>query len=377
MKVALALENFHTTGGVEKRTHKLAEGLLSCGDEVHIITRRWADDSPASFTYHKAAVRTWVRAIKPVMFARSVASIARRVAPDILHSQTRLLDYDVTTLGVGCHQAFIDARTPAGAKPRFDTFDRVVLWLERKMLENLAGRWIITNSEMTRRHLAATYGVSTDRISVVYNGVDPEARDAVERSGVRERIRREYGISSEEIVILFVGTGFSRKGLDDLIRAVGRLDSASRAKARVVVVGSGHAEPYQEMAKEVGITLPPVFAGKRDDAIDFYLAADIYALPTLYDPFSNSTLEAMSAGLPVVTTNMNGVAEIITDGVSGFVAGSRSSESLSIALAPLVEDKTLRQTMGTAGQEVVSGFTWEKTATQTREVYQRLLEERR
>ncbi len=373
MRVGIVLESFHQMGGVERRTSMLVRELLDSGDEVHVFTRRWAADAPEQVHFHQVRSKPLIRALRPLFFAMRAQSLARRQQLDLVHSQTRLWEYDVATLGVGCHRAYVQARCAPGSKPSLDSLDRVSLWLERRMLRDLSRRIIITNSEMTRRDLVAWYGCPAERIRVVHNGVDPFSIASGDIPQVRGELRQELGLAEEDVVVLFVGTGFRRKGLEDLVRGIGRLSHPMRSRVRLVVVGAGDQTPCLRLAKGIGLQHLPLFAGKRPDTPRFYAAADIFALPTLYDPFANSTMEALAAGLPVITTTMNGVSEILREGQTGFVVGSRSSESIAEALARLVEDGELRRRVGHAGQDLVRDCTWRRTAEETRKVYDEVL----
>lgn len=372
MDVAIALEFFHRSGGVEKRTSMLVRELLRRGQNVQVITRGWTDAFDGRVSCHRVSGGCAVRALKPLVFAASVHRTARRLQPDILHAQTRLLDYDVVTLGVGCHRAFVEARTPPGQPIHLDAFDRVSLWLEKRMLKDLTHHAVIANSSLTQRNLQRFYGVDPARVRVIHNGVDvPDISDG-ERQHLRDKTRTELGLEPGQIMVLFLGGGWLRKGLKDLIAASAMLP----CHLRVVVVGSGNQEEYSAIAAQTGAEIP-IFAGQREGADRFYYAADIFALPTLYDPFANSTMEALAAGLPVITTTSNGVSEILTDGANAFCIPARSPETLAGRIQTLADDPSLRRHMGSAGSEVVREYTWERTARETWEVYQSVLSGKR
>ncbi|MDP3112458.1 MAG: glycosyltransferase family 4 protein, partial [Thermodesulfovibrionales bacterium] len=150
--------------------------------------------------------------------------------------------------------------------------------------------------------------------------------------------REELSINKDTGLVLFVGSGFERKGLNTLLRAIS-LMSGSNIKGnknnppsppfskggmggfedlKLLVIGKGNIKKFQSIAKKYGINDRVLFLGPQKEIEKFYAAADIFALPTIYDPFSNATLEAMASGLPVITTKNNGVSEIIQDGEEGF-----------------------------------------------------------
>jgi UDP-glucose:(heptosyl)LPS alpha-1,3-glucosyltransferase len=138
-------------------------------------------------------------------------------------------------------------------------------------------------------------------------------------------------------VILFIGSGFERKGLATLIRALGILADKDRS-IRLLVIGRGDISKYAAIAQGAGVADNVIFAGPVKGATEYYAAGDIFALPSVYEPFSNACLEAMAAGLPVVTTSRNGVSEIIDDGLNGGVClDPLNPEELAEKLTPFLD----------------------------------------
>jgi UDP-glucose:(heptosyl)LPS alpha-1,3-glucosyltransferase len=115
---------------------------------------------------------------------------------------------------------------------------------------------------------------------------------------------------------LFVGADFKRKGLDTLFKAFSLLDIRD---TKLIIAGRPAKTCYVSMAKKLGIDKNVIFRGAEKEIEKLYSVADVFVLPTIYDPFSNATLEAMASGLPVITTAYNGASELIEDGIEGFV----------------------------------------------------------
>jgi len=152
----------------------------------------------------------------------------------------------------------------------------------------------------------------------VPNGTDlvrfAPVADAARRDG-----RAELGLTEEDEVVLFLGTGFARKGLEPTLRAFALL-LATRPGARLLVAGRDRRSAlYEDLARTLGIAERVQFLGPRPDPERIYPLADVYVLPTAYDPAANSTLEALACGVPVVTSAMNGAAEVLEPDVHGTV----------------------------------------------------------
>ncbi len=118
-----------------------------------------------------------------------------------------------------------------------------------------------------------------------------------------------------------MGSGFKRKGLQTLLYS---FPLVKNEDIKLLVIGKGDRKRYTMLAEKYGVSDNIIFLKPQREIEKFYAAADIFILPTLYDPFSNATLEAMAAGLPVITTKNNGVAELIENGHEGFVLDNLS-----------------------------------------------------
>jgi UDP-glucose:(heptosyl)LPS alpha-1,3-glucosyltransferase len=158
------------------------------------------------------------------------------------------------------------------------------------------------------------YRYPADKIDVVRNGVpldkfrfDPE---------LREKSRAELKLKQDQIALLFAGSGWERKGL---LFAIEAMALCKNRKMRLMVAGRGDAGPYKTTRLRFWREDPVQFLGEVADLVPVYAAADIFILPTIYDPFSNACLEALASGLPVITTRSNGFSEIIEDGVHGSI----------------------------------------------------------
>jgi UDP-glucose:(heptosyl)LPS alpha-1,3-glucosyltransferase len=175
-----------------------------------------------------------------------------------------------------------------------------ILELEESLFKQRGARQVITNSHLVKNEIVQEFAYPEEKISVVYNGLSA-ARSAL-APNAREQARRRWGLNQP--TVLFAGSGWGRKGLRYAIQAVRGLPSV-----QLIVAGSG--KKPSNPPKNV------VFLGPIDDMSQAFVAADVFVLPTIYDPFSNACLEALSFGLPVITTTANGFSEIIIPGIHG------------------------------------------------------------
>ncbi|RPJ02304.1 MAG: glycosyltransferase family 1 protein, partial [Deltaproteobacteria bacterium] len=176
---------------------------------------------------------------------------------------------------------------------------------------------IIAISDMVKRDMIRWHRVPEDRVAVVYNGVDTEYFHP--RNGrYRGEIRKRHGIGNE-FVVLFVSNNFRMKGLNFLMKALAGLKERTPQPLRLLILGRDRQGPYRRLAKRLGLSEEIIFAGSTDEPEKYYGAADLLAHPSFYDACSLTVLEALSSGLPVITTSSNGASGVLHQSQGGFV----------------------------------------------------------
>jgi UDP-glucose:(heptosyl)LPS alpha-1,3-glucosyltransferase len=218
-----------------------------------------------------------------------------------------------------------------------------------------------------RDEVAAAYpGIP---IAVTPNGVDL-ARFAPDPS-VRAAVRAETGVGRDDVVVLFVGGDWARKGLATAITAVGRL-ARTGAPVHLWVVGRGDIERYRALAAEAGLADRVAFFGFRPDRERFFRAADVFTLPTRYETFCIAAFEAAAAELPIVMTRVNDVGALVRDGSGGALVAD-DPDAFADALAPLVADPARRAADGRAARARAESYTWDASAASVFALYRELV----
>ncbi|HEV8423483.1 MAG TPA: glycosyltransferase family 4 protein [Chthoniobacterales bacterium] len=309
LTIGLVRRGHSETGGAETYLKRLARGLSEAGNPVRLFT----DAAWPTREWPWGAI-TRLRGETARRFADELEKSEPHRHCDLLLSLERVWSCDVYRAGDGIHRAWLQRRAAASSfsrqwLDRFNAKHREILELERALFCGGA-RHVITNSQMVKREAKQFYEYPCAQIDVVPNGVpitdfhpDPETRR------LRRRILR---LRDEEIAVLFVGSGWERKGLRFAVQAVKSLGR----NFRLIVAGRGRSQ----MARGRHVSR----LGAVRDLPGLYSAADIFLLPTLYDPFSNACLEALAAGLPVITTRANGFCEIIDHGFHGSILETAS-----------------------------------------------------
>ena len=312
LKIAFVRRGYSPSGGAESYLKRLGQGVVDLGHEVQLIAN---DDWPLNEWSFGSVAR--VKAKSAIGFANELEKLRPQIRCDVLMSLERVWRCDIYRAGDGVHQAWLNRRR------KFEMpLQRFIRGINRKHQDILkleeslfakggAGR-VIANSEMVKKEIVDLYRYPVTEIAIVHNGVpldrfcfDPE---------LREKSRNDLKLKPDEIALLFAGSGWERKGLRFAIEA---FELCRDRKLRLLVAGRGDARGYKP--KRFFTEEPVRFLGEVTDLRPVYAAADIFILPSIYDPASNACLEALASGLPVITTRDNGFSEIIENGVYGSI----------------------------------------------------------
>jgi UDP-glucose:(heptosyl)LPS alpha-1,3-glucosyltransferase len=314
LRIVFIRRGYSPTGGAEAYLKRLARGVVEAGHDVQLIaTNDWPEGE-----WPFGSV-TYLRSKSPVEFASELEQIRAQFRSDLLFSLERVWSCDVYRAGDGVHRAWLERRRKFELPlKRFvrslNSKHQDLLRLEQSLFRDGNTQRVIAGSQMVKHEIVDLYGYPADKIDVVRNGVplekfrfDPE---------FREKAREELKLRPDQTALLFAGSGWERKGLLFAIQAAALCKDP---KMRLLVAGRGNATLYRRRRVRFWREEPVQFLGEVANVPRVYAAADIFILPTIYDPFSNACLEALACGLPVITTGSNGFSEIIESGVHGSI----------------------------------------------------------
>lgn len=301
MKIALAHKQFDLRGGTERVLYQTAVGLRDRGHEVHLFCQKFRVPVPHGISIHHVPGFSWPRSARVLTFGLLAPGFIGRFGCDVVLSFDRLVKQDLFRSGGGAHKCFITKMQAhcgwlKALWYRFSPYHRLVLAIEKRQLSP-SGSWkIVAVCEQTRREMIEAYGLAESRIEVIHNGVDHNRFHPARRQDCVSRIRADFGIPADGRIVLFVGTGFRRKGLDRLLRLW--QDDAPPNCYLLVVGNDAKLASYRKRWRGKSLV---VFAGPRSNIEDFYAAADLLALPSVQEAFGNVVLEALASGVPVLT----------------------------------------------------------------------------
>ncbi len=381
MKLAIVRQKYTPFGGAERFVERALSSLKTQHVDVDIIARQWATPTTvptvAPPTGHRVNPfyigRTW----RDWSFAHGVQKIIASGEYDLVQSHERIPGCHIYRAGDGVHATWLALRAASRSQlsrltERFSPWHRYTLRAEAAMFRHPNLSAVICNSHMVRDDIAQRFGIPLEKLPVIYNGVDLEHFHPRLRATHRTAMRAKVGAGDTAPIVLFVGSGFERKGLPTLLDAFALLPASA---AELWVVGHDKATlAMQKKAEKLGLVGRVRFWGPQKDVRPFYGAADIFALPTLYDPFPNAALEALACGLPLITTTTCGAAELVT-AANGLVVTAHHPESLAVAINTLC--KTGRAAaMQTAARASVNTLDLTRMAEKLTALYTCILQEK-
>ncbi|MCZ6835702.1 MAG: glycosyltransferase family 4 protein [Planctomycetota bacterium] len=376
MKVALVICHYDAQGGgAERWTDRHARWLLQHDFEVHLIAHRFRG-APDGAVCHLVQRRWWEP--RKLGFARAVERFLASTEFEIVHDMGDGWAGDVIMphhgTRRGSQQQNLRLMHPSVRWIRSLSYLMVPRYLEfaaleRRKYDEWDRKLFIAVSSMVGENMHRFHGIPRERIRVVYNGVNVDRFAPSRDQAIRQHTRIELGVPEDETMFLHVAHNFRLKGLDALLKAVSNLKKQGHS-AHLIVVGDGQISKYERLARQLGVEDLVRFTGDQPDPMPYYHAADVFVLPTYYDPCSLVVLEAMACGLPVITTRNNGVHELMKDGQEGFIIDQPEDlESLTRGMIQLL-DPIRRGEAGRAARALAERHSIERNCKEQVAVYE-------
>ncbi len=360
MRLALLTRRFDPAGGgTERDLMVTAQRLEQAGHEVTIYAAEIRTPSE-KWRVRPVGASGAGRVASFLRFAYSAAALARRDGADLVLSFARAVGADILRSGGGAHASYLRAARKwrgivKASAMWLSPYHRAQMAVERRAFTGPSVKKAIAVSNLVRDDLIHQFTLEPQKVVTLYNGVDLERFRPADDPRLRENLRRSLGIDGSAPVVIFVGNGFARKGLGFMLRAWPRIKAAPYL---LVVGGDRAAASYERGARRLGIDGRVRFLGPRPDVERLFSAADALALPSLFEPFGNVAMEAMAAGLPVLTSAQCGVTEVLPAEMREFTVQDPSDAAeVAARLVSLIEARGELVKPARATAEL---FTWER-----------------
>jgi UDP-glucose:(heptosyl)LPS alpha-1,3-glucosyltransferase len=384
MKVALAIERFDPrAGGAERYAWDLSATLLGRGHEVTVLCLRAAGRPAGIQVFSPRLPALLPTAARVYLFARFCGREAARGNFDVVHGLMKSLGSNLFHPHTGSHRASLEASLEAESRGRgkdlralarrLSLRQRVFLRIEDAQYRMPPPGLFVAVSKMVQKDMVERHGVDPARIRVVYNGVDTERFSPGKTERSRE-LRKSLAPGTDEVLVLHAAHNPRLKGLGTLLRAVAALPGERRDRVRVCVAGRASPGRWTKLAARLGLGANLCFTGHVEDMEEYYRAADLFVLPTFYDPCSLTVLEAMACGTPVLTSARNGAAELFGDRQKEWVLSDPADAG---GLAGLIEpffDPGVRRTAGAKVRAIAAAYGAETNHRRIIEIYKEVME---
>lgn len=381
-------------GGIGSYVYYLSNILANYRNLVYIVTKGYSEEEK------KLCDKIWVFRLKTfktpllelVLFYRlsskKLMEINKKFSIDIAHVNLPLVPSFAVPKNLGealvatvhstwkgenealKHESFSELNTN---EKIVRSCNQILKFFEYKLLKR--SDEIIAVSKYTKKELLENYDLNANKISVIYNGVDV---NKFKPSNNKNKIKRELGLKND-FIILYVGRLYRRKGLSTLLRAASIVLRKFR-NVKFVISGKGfrnEVNKFRDFANRLKVGENIFFIGYfPDEKLPMlYQAADIFVLPSIYENLPFALLEAMATALPVVTTNVGGIPEVVHDGKNGLLFNPLDFQGLANKISYLLENPGFAAEIGFSGRQTVEDkFNWQHIVKQVFEVYNKALD---
>ena len=312
MRLAFLYRRLASEGGTEGDLYRTVAELARRGHDVHVFCADVRTTAPPGVSARRVPVVHAGRLARLLSFAWVAPRMAAIAGPwDVVVGFGRTSRQDLIRCGGGTHRAYLDTMRASGARgSRLGPYHRAVLALEARQYRPGNFRRALAVSGRVKKEIVSGYSVPPELIRISYNGVDSVRFDVTRRPVLGQAVRGRFGLPADARLVLSVGSGFRRKGVDTLMRL---WSDDPPTDAWLMVVGADERiGAYRRAATRPPLSRRVVLTGPQASVEEFYAAADAVVVASLQEAFGNVVLEALAAGLPVVTSTRVGAAELLT-----------------------------------------------------------------
>ncbi len=372
-------------GGIARHCEGLAKALIQQGHDVHLFTL----DFPGSPSYeeverikiYRAATElghpnflTWVLLFNHFL-GKKMAEVSQSVDFHIMHVHDWLAafagisfkHYTKKPMVLTVHSTEV-GRAQGLHSPDSFSIDGIEWWATYEADK------VIVCSQSMKSEICGHFKLPWDKVEVIPNAIDTtQYQTSVDRESVRQR----YGVGWGEKMVLCVGRLVPQKGIEYFIRAIPNI-AVHFPEAKFIIVGEGWSRDFLEAeARATGHRGKIRFTGYISDkeVINLMASADVLVVPSIYEPFGIVALEGMAVGIPVVASQVGGLAEVIEHDRTGVFVYPRDLDSIAWGIGKVLSDSSYAKWLtGNAKDKLEKDYSWEAVAMKTVEVYKELVD---
>lgn len=335
MKFAFLLYKYFPYGGLQRDFIRITRECQRRGHQVRVYTLTWEGDLPNDLEITVVPVDAMFNHVKYQKFTDWVQDALTVDPVDCVVGFNKMPGLDIYYAADSCYEEKARSQRPWPYRllPRYRHFSSY----EDAVFGVRSSTEILMISKTQMPYFLKHYGTRRSRMQLLPPGISRDRIAPLDADNLRDHIRESLGIAPNENIILFVGSGFIKKGLNRAILAVASLPDQLRARTRMLVIGEDRAKPFEKMIKRLGLTDHVELLGGRADVPQYLLAGDLLLHPASDENAGMVLLEAMVAGIPVLATDVCGYGHYVVEAEMGaLVSNPFFQEELDEKLATML-----------------------------------------
>jgi UDP-glucose:(heptosyl)LPS alpha-1,3-glucosyltransferase len=324
MKLAFILFKYFPFGGLQRDMRRIAEACQARGHEIHIYTLSWLGEIPEGFNVHILPIK---RLSNHRRYSAFHAELQRHLKEDAIDGTigfNRMPGLDLYYAADPCFREKVYKRNPLiRLMPRYRHF----LDFEEAVFGQQSKTELLMIAKPQMQHYQQHYQTQPERMTLLPPGISRDRMAPSNAAEVRQSLRAEFGLKDDDLLLVSIGSGFKTKGLNRSLQAVAALPDELRQRTHLYAMGNDNPKPHIKRAKQLGLSNQFKIMPGRDDVPRFLQGADLLLHPAFYESAGMVLLEAIIAGLPVLTTDTCGYASHIEQAGCGSVITSPFQQS--------------------------------------------------
>lgn len=341
MQLAFCLYKYFPFGGLQRDFLRIALACQARGHALRVYTLEWRGDVPDGFEVLLVPVKALTNQRRYARFSSWVADDLARRPADRVVGFNKMPGLDVYFAADACFED--KARNLRNSLYRLSGRYRHFAAYERAVFGRDAATEILLISSVQRPLFQRYYATPDERFHLLPPGIARDRRAPPDARQIRAEFRRQFALAGEQLLIVQIGSGFRTKGLDRSLKALAALPPELGSRCRLIAIGDDDPKLFRAQAQALGLAERVSILRGRSDIPSFLLGADLLIHPAYNENTGTVLLEAVVAGLPVLTTAVCGYAHYITDAGAGLVVEEPFEQTrLDHMLAQMLGDAPAR-----------------------------------
>lgn len=319
LRLAFVLYHYFPHGGLQRDFLRISGEARRRGHEVVVYTTAWQGERPDGLDVRLLPRRGWSNHRRLRNFAEDVQAVLRDDGDwDAVVGFNKMPGLDLYYAADPCYVDTINSHRPTVY--RLSWRYRSYAELERSVFSSQASTRILLIAEPERSKFQSWHATPAERFIALPPGISRDRMAGSDAARIREQTRAELGFGDDTLALLQVGSAFRTKGVDRSLQAIASLPEPMKSRVHLLIAGRGQSAPLEKLAKRLCLSSRVTFLGARDDVPQLLLAGDLLLHPARTENTGTVLLEAMAAGLPVLTTANCGYSTHVIAGQAGRVA---------------------------------------------------------